>query len=115
MKNYSVVISAKVTPEEREKIKAIADAKGLTVSELVRRKLLDIEIPERISPERLAKKNEVFRRYLSELNKIGNNLNQVARHCNQYREVDVLVLEKIVEIERKLTELISKLYQELAE
>ena len=62
-----------------------------------------------------SKKNEVFRRYLSELNKIGNNLNQVARHCNQYREVDVLVLEKIVEIERKLTELISKLYQELAE
>jgi len=112
---YCAVISAKVTPEEREKIKAVADAKGLTVSELVRKKLLDMEIPEKISPQRLAKKNEVFRRYLAEVNKIGSNLNQISRYCNRYREIDALVLERIIEIEKDLKELISKLYQELSE
>lgn len=112
---YCAVISAKVTPEEREKIKTMADSKGLTMSEFIRKKVLDMEIPERISPGRLAKKNEIFRRYLAEVNRIGNNLNQISRYANQYREIDALVLERIIEIEKDLKELIFKLYQELSE
>jgi ferritin len=112
---YSAVISAKVTPEEREKIKAIAEAKGLTISEFVRKKLLDIEIPERISPERLAKKNEIFRKYLAEVNKIGSNINQIARYCNKHREVDAIVLERLIEIEESLKGLLNCLYGEIAD
>jgi len=114
VKNYCAVISAKVTPEEREKIKAIADAKGLTISEFIRKKLLDIEIPERITPERLARKNEIFRKYLSEINRIGVNINQIARYCNKYREIDALVLERLIEIEESLKGLLNRLYGELA-
>ena len=103
------------TPEEAEKIEQIAMAKGLTISELIRRSVLKLPIPERMSPERLARKNEVFRAYLSELNKIGSNINQVARYCNKYREIDSFVLERLIEIERQLGELLERLYSELTE
>ena len=115
IKKRTCTLATKVSPEEAEKIKQIAEAKGLTISELIRRSVLGLPIPERMSPEKLVKKNEVFRKYLGEVNKIGVNINQVARYCNQYREVDALVLECLVSIERRLTELLDKLYSELTD
>ena len=41
------------------------------------------------------------------------NLNQIARYCNQYREVDAKVLEKVIEMERELKELLERIYEEL--
>jgi len=110
-----IAVATKLTEEEAGRVKRLARAKGMTTSELLRRAVLNLDIPERISPERLAKRNEVFRRYLYEINRIGTNLNQVAKRCNQYREVDVLVLERIIEIERVLKELVEKIYEELSE
>ena len=110
-----IAVATKLTEEEAEKVRELARAKGITTSELLRRAVLNLPIPEKASPERLAKRNEVFRRYLYEINRIGTNLNQVAKRCNQYREVDVLVLERIIEIERTLKELVEKIYEELSE
>jgi len=109
----SVRKTVRFTPEEAERIKQIAEAKGLTVSELIRRSVLGLPIPERMSPKRLAKRNEIFRKYLTEVNRIGVNINQIARYCNKYREVDALVLERLVEIERELGELLEELYFEM--
>ena len=111
----TVTIATKLTEKEAERVKQIAQAKGLTASELLRRSVLNLPIPERISPERLKKKNEVIRRLVYEINKLGINLNQVARHCNRYREVDALVLEEIIAIERKLTELLETAYRSLTD
>jgi len=105
--------TVRFTPEEVEKLTLIAEAKGITLSDLIRRSVLGYKIPERISPERLTRKSEIFRKYLAELNKIGVNINQIARYCNQYREVDALVLEKLLEIEEELKELLNRLYGEL--
>jgi phosphate uptake regulator len=113
MERRSVKITVRFTPEEAEEINQAAEAKGLTVSELIRRSVLGLPVPKRMSSKRLAKKNEVFREYLSELNRIGVNINQIARYCNRYREVDVLVLESLINIERKLSEMLNKLYAEL--
>ncbi len=114
-KKLTVRKTIRFSPEEVERLTLIAQAKGITLSDLIRRSVLGLEIPERISPERLARKNEIFRKYLAEINKIGSNLNQIARYCNQYREVDILVLERLVEIERELKELLNRLYKELSE
>jgi len=107
--------TVRFSKEEAEKLELLAQGKGITVSELIRRAVLNLPIPERISSERLAKKSEIFRRYLAEINKIGTNINQIARYCNQYREVDVLVLEKLTELEGELSQLLDKLYSELTD
>ena len=108
----TVVISAKLTADEAEKIRHFASSKGMTVSEFVRSVLLGLKIPSRFSPERVAKRNEVFRSFLREINRIGVNINQIARHCNYYREVDALVLEQLMQANRELKELVRKLYEE---
>jgi len=112
-KKKIVALATKVSEEEAEKIKQIAEAKGITVSDLIRRSVLKLPIPERMSPEKLRKKNEAIRQLTYEVNKLGVNLNQIAKHCNKYREVDALVLEKIIEIETKLTELLEIAYRSL--
>ena len=113
MKKLTVRKTIRFSPEEVEKLERIAEGKGITLSELIRRSVLGYEIPERMSIERLARKSEIFRRYLREINKIGVNINQIARYCNQHREVDVLVLEKVLSMEKMLKELLSRLYEEL--
>lgn len=53
------------------------------------------------------------RKYLSELNKIGNNLNQIARKLNSNLELDLLdqrvVLNQIKNINTHITEINSKI------
>lgn len=114
-KKKIVTLATKVSEEEAGKIKQIAEAKGITVSDLIRRSVLDLPIPERMSPERLRRKNEAIRQLTYEINKLGVNLNQIAKHCNKHREVDALVLEEIIAVERKLTELLETAYRSLTD
>lgn len=108
-----VVIATKLTEEEARKVREIAEAKGITVSDFVRSRLLDLPIPDRISPEKLAKRLEEFRKLLYEVNKIGVNINQIARYCNKYREVDCEVLAQLIEIRRELKALVQTAYEGL--
>ena len=112
-KKKVITLAAKVTREEAKRIKQIADAKGITVSDLIRRSVLNLPVPERISPEKLIKKNEVIRQLTYEVNKLGVNLNQIAKYCHKHREIDALVLEKIIATEKKLTELLETAYRSL--
>jgi len=101
------------TEDEVKRLEAIAKAKGIPVSELIRKKVLDLPIPDRISPEKLAKRLKEFRKLLYEVNKIGVNLNQIARYCNKYREIDCEVLAQLIEIKRELKTLVRTAYEEL--
>ena len=105
--------TVRFTEDEVKHLEAIAEAKGIPVSELIRKKVLDLPIPDRISPEKLAKRLEEFRKLLYEVNKIGVNLNQIARYCNKYREVDCEVLAQLIEIKRELKALVQTAYEEL--
>lgn len=115
MRRLSVRKTIRFSPEEAERLERIAQAKGITLSDFIRRSVLGYKIPERMSPERLARRSKIFRKYLGEVNKIGANINQIARYCNQYREVDVLVLERLLSVERELKELLTRLYEELTD
>ena len=42
---------------------------------------------------------------LHNLNKIGNNLNQISKHCNTKKSVDVEVLKTLLEIEEAVKDL----------
>ena len=105
----TTTLATKVTLEESERLKAAAKSKGITVSELIRRSALGIPIPEHASIERLAKRNKTLHSYLSEVNKIGSNVNQIARYCNQNRRVDLEVLVKLNGIEKALVNLLALL------
>ena len=113
MEKREVRKTVRFSREEVERLEQIANAKGITLSDLIRRSVLKIPIPERMSPEKLAKKNEALREVAYELNKIGINVNQIARYCNKNREVDALVLEKLIQIERKLEEIFITAYESL--
>lgn len=113
MRKRQIKKTIRFTEEEIEKLERVAKGKGITLSELIRKKALDVELPQRISPERLAKRNQVFRQLAYEINRIGVNLNQIARYCNRNREIDCLVLQEILETKRLLETLLETAYNEL--
>lgn len=115
MTKRTVRKTIRFTEEEARKLEIVAEAKGIALSELIRKKALDLPIPERISPKKLAKRNREFRELLYQVNKIGVNLNQIARYCNQYREIDCKVLEEILGIKRDLKALVRRAYEDLTD
>ena len=40
--------------------------------------------------------------------KIGNNLNQIAKHANTHKTIDGIVLKQIINVNKKLDDLISQ-------
>ena len=40
--------------------------------------------------------------------KIGNNLNQIAKHANTHKTIDSIVLKQILDVNKKLDDLISQ-------
>jgi hypothetical protein len=65
-------VSAKVTEEEYNKIKSLADNNNISISALIKQALFSAEIAD---PQPLENLNIQVR-------KIGNNLNQIAKYVN---------------------------------
>ena len=40
--------------------------------------------------------------------KIGNNINQIAKHANTHKTIDGIVLKQIIDVNKKLDDLISQ-------
>jgi len=95
MKNKT--ISLRLTEEEYNRLKNTADELGYSVSELVRKKVLG-------NREKLAPRQNV-RLIAYELNRIGNNINQIAKHCNTKKAIDRLAVLELA----KMRELLEKL------
>jgi hypothetical protein len=68
----SAAFRVRLTAAEREQLDAKAVAAGVTLSKLIRTAVLSYRLP---SPP-------VTREAVNELNRIGGNLNQIARHAN---------------------------------
>jgi len=94
-------ITIRLTNDEYLLLKQKANNLDITLSEYIRKKILG-------NRERITNKctKELL---LYEINRIGNNLNQIARHCNINKSVDKLVLKELVDIEKKLNELMEQL------
>ena len=70
-------ITIRLTAEEKERLKKMAEAEGLTISDFVRKRLAGVRLRRKPQTE------EVKREWLYELNRIGVNLNQIARAVNK--------------------------------
>jgi predicted DNA-binding protein len=92
-------ITIRIPNELYEKLKQQSDETGYTLSEIIRMKLQKGnrgEIPNK----------KLTKEFVYELNRIGNNINQIAKHCNTKKAIDrlaVLELAKIKELLEKLT------------
>ena len=73
-------ITIRLTEDEYEVLKRDCQSSQLSVSEYIRRLLLHREIP--IYPIIIHDDRELIEE-LYKINKVGNNLNQIARHLNQ--------------------------------
>jgi hypothetical protein len=77
-------LSFRLTPEDRTRLEAAAEARGLAPAAFARRAALraaGLPAPayERRSPSEAAR---LLARVLGELGRIGSNVNQLARHAN---------------------------------
>jgi hypothetical protein len=98
-------------PEQHDFLNSIAKEKNLTIAQLIREKL-DLKLDEKDTRKRYTETQKIKYkkadpRLLYELNKIGNNLNQIAKKLNQNKEVsNIEILQTLVNIETKMKELI---------
>jgi len=91
-------ITVRLTSEELELFREKAKKKNMTISDLVRTSVLSEKHARRKSFE-----CEYVKKIYYELNKIGTNINQIAKRCNTQREIDLAVLEELAEIEDYLS------------
>ena len=92
-------VTIRLTQEEYEKLKEKANTLGITTSAYIRKKILG-------NREKVLTKCD--KDLLYEINRIGNNLNQIAKHCNINKSVDKLVLQELVTIEQQLQKLLEQ-------
>jgi hypothetical protein len=79
-------INFRLLPSERAEVEARADAAGQTLGSYIRSLLL--AAPLMRSRRRASIQVLVLTRVLAELNKIGSNVNQIARHVNMLNPPD---------------------------
>jgi uncharacterized protein (DUF1778 family) len=96
MSEKKVLITMKVTPDERELFKQKADEAGLTLTDFIKSLVLE----KKVKYQKVVKVDD---RLLRELNAWGNNLNQIARKINQDEKIDILPL--LLEIKENLDEI----------
>ncbi len=73
-----VLVQLRLTKDEKNKLKQFAKSSGVTLTDFVKARTLD-------KPPRTKKATfdrEVLIKFLSELGKLGSNVNQMARHMN---------------------------------
>ena len=96
-------IKVNFTPEAYERINKIADEKGITKAKLIRNFL-----GEKIADDREPKQKRVHKtsdpQLLYHLNKIGTNLNQIAKHLNEGNTLEIQALVELSSIEQSLKE-----------
>lgn len=83
----SLTHGLRLSPQEKEELEARADRAGLSLSEYLRRRALGKKI-----------KTQIEGKALKELNRIGVNLNQIARAANRGNLVDQQAREAIKEL-----------------
>lgn len=102
MKKYKQV---KINLDEKahQELRAICDDQNITMAAYFRR-LHGAQIEDSRKPKqkRIHKKTDT--KILYHLNKIGNNLNQIAKHANEGKSLDFQVLAELANIERNLKE-----------
>jgi len=93
-------VELRLSDKEKEELVAKAKASSISVSELIRQSVLRVKtwtIEDR----------EIKQAKIREINRIGVNLNQIARYCNQHKsDVDTAeIVSLLVAIDQELMKL----------
>ena len=94
-------ISAKVSDEVFDFANKLAQSKNISISELIKQSLTSskIEMGD-------VEKKAIHRERMYHLNRIGNNLNQIARKLNTNNVIDREILSAMVEIQKEIREIV---------
>jgi hypothetical protein len=95
-------IATKVDNVFYNEIKKIADDNNITISKLLKEALKKITNNDIKNIKTIKTKIETNKRIVYELNRLGQNLNQIAKYANSKKIVDKLVLEELIKIEKYL-------------
>ncbi|BCD61142.1 MULTISPECIES: plasmid mobilization relaxosome protein MobC [unclassified Nitratiruptor] len=91
-------IIARLTPSEKKQFQKIVNEYGVkNLSEFIRSVLLTGSYKVTSEECENLRSNLIY-----ELNRIGNNLNQIARYANIEKELDVRILEELSKIKELL-------------
>ena len=91
-------VSVRLSDSEKEKLELNASLAGLKISAYIRHVISNTK-----SPTHRFDKTMVI-----QVAKIGNNLNQIAKHTNTHKTIDGIVLKQILDVNKKLDYLISQ-------
>lgn len=90
--NRNSRISIRLNSDEKAKLELHSSLAGLTPSAYIRHILLKAKTPT----------SKYDKTMIIQISKIGNNLNQIARHLNHNHAIDGIVLKQIIEINESL-------------
>ena len=89
-------VSVRLSDSEKEKLELNASLSGLKVSAYIRHIISNARHPIHKFDQTL----------VVQVAKIGNNLNQIAKHVNIGKAIDGVVLRQIIDVNKKLDDLI---------
>ena len=89
-------VSVRLSDSEKEKLELNASSSGLKVSAYIRHIISNARPPIHKFDQTL----------VVQVAKIGNNLNQIAKHVNIGKAIDGVVLRQIIDVNKKLDDLI---------
>lgn len=98
----SVKKTFRFSEEDAHTLSQKCSAAKMSESDFIRKVIHDTSI--KVSPYK-KEKLELMRERNFELNRIGQNLNQIARYVNYNKELDREVLSKLIQLERMINDL----------
>ena len=99
-------IELKLSDSEYAEIEKKAELAGLTRTQLIRMLIMGEEIR--------AKPPEEYLKLVREINAIGNNINQIAKHANETGAVYKSDVEELTAGQREIQKLLRDIFSELA-
>jgi hypothetical protein len=104
--NRSKWVHVKVSVSEKESWQSLAEADGLTLSDLIRQHMGAAKLVHR-EPLQKRRVKRVDPALIRELAKIGNNLNQISRWANTFKSdaEAMAVLRALLSVERQLSDI----------
>ncbi len=96
--NRTCKISVRFSEDQKNNIELNATLAGITVSSYIRNAVSGSKPPI----------HKFDKAMMVQISKIGNNLNQIARHANLKKSIDQIVLKCIISINDDLNGLLGK-------
>lgn len=97
-------IKINLSPKDHARFSAAAAAENISMAELIRQKI-GAKIEDAPAPKITRPVKKTDPKLLYEMNRIGNNLNQIARYLNSGGKLDKTVLQILVNIEDEMRRL----------